>query len=204
MAAFSNTLLREVLQAHRDYWTKVRRLTEDIPNLKVYIVDLYPTKEEGIPQGFHEITDRQYDVLFHDKTKYDEKVAHIVSDYVNMGKKMKKLLNKAINTVADANKKAALEQERDQILLNTFGRSKSRNGGHNRNYNELLEGHFDVELFRIERLEKEETDIYGKAFDFSSKTIKQLRHKGEEDTKLRHKGEEDTIKQIEGRKIRWH
>jgi NTE family protein len=154
LAAFSNTLLREVLQAHRDCWTKVRRLTEDIPNLKVYIVDLYPSKEEGIPQGFDEITDRQYDVLFHDKTKYDEKVAHIVSDYVNMGKKMKKLLNKAINTVADANKKAALEQERDQILLNTFRRSKSRNGGHNRNYNELLEGHFDVEVFRIERLEK--------------------------------------------------
>jgi NTE family protein len=68
LAAFSNTLLREVLQAHRDYWTKVRRLTEDIPKLKVYIV----TKEEEIPQGFDEITDKQYDVLFHDETKYDE------------------------------------------------------------------------------------------------------------------------------------
>lgn len=189
----SNTPLREVLQAHRDYWTKVRGLTDGIPNLKVYIVDLYPTKEEGTPQGFDEITDRQYDVLFHDKTKYEEKVAHIVSDYVGMGKRMKKLLDDAIDTVEDANKKKALIRKRDQIL-DTIGRSKSRDGDHNRKYSELLEGHFDVEVFRIERLEKDETDIYGKAFDFSSKTIRQLSEKGEQ----------DTIKQIEeGGKIRW-
>ena len=75
----SNTPLRELLQAHRDYWFKVRGRIDDIPKLKVYNVDLYPTAEKGTPEGFDEINDIQYDVLFHNKTRYDERVANIVS-----------------------------------------------------------------------------------------------------------------------------
>lgn len=45
-----NTPLREVIQAHRDYWFKVRGLKQDIPKLKVYIVDLYPIEEKGAHQ----------------------------------------------------------------------------------------------------------------------------------------------------------
>ena len=71
----SNTPLRELLQAHRDYWFKVRGRIDDIPKLKVYNVDLYPTAEKGTPEGFDEINDIQYDVLFHNKTRYDERVA---------------------------------------------------------------------------------------------------------------------------------
>ena len=181
----SNTPLRELLQAHKDYW-KVRNPNGDpnfeIPKLKVYIVDLYPTAEKGIPKGFDEINDRQYDVLFHDKTRYDEKVANIVTDYVNIGKRMKKLLEKAINTVKDPDKKKALEEELYQ-LLKIEAKSETRDGKHTRKYDDLLKEHFDVEVVRIERSEDDETDIYGKAFDFSHKTIDQLRNQGEEDTK---------------------
>jgi predicted acylesterase/phospholipase RssA len=177
----SNTPLRELLQAHRDYWFKVRGLNDGIPKLKVYIVDLYPTVEKGIPEGFDEINDRQYDVLFHDKTRYDEKVAHIVTDYVDMGKRMKELLDNVINTVGDSNKKKALRKELEDIL-NTEGKSRTRDDRKKRKYKDLLEGHFEVEVFRIERSEDHETDIYGKAFDFSRQTIDQLRMEGEEDT----------------------
>jgi NTE family protein len=172
----SNTPLRELLQAHRDYWFGVRGMKDNIPKLKVYIVDLYPTVEKGIPEGFDEINDRQYDVLFHDRTRYDEKVANIVSDYIDM---TKQLIN-AINTVSNANEKKKLQQELMRIL-GTKAKSTSRSSKI-RHYEDLLEGYFDVEVFRIERSEDNETDIFGKAFDFSYKTIDQLRQQGERDT----------------------
>jgi NTE family protein len=183
----SNTPLRELLQAHRDYWFGVRGMKDNIPKLKVYIVDLYPTVEKGIPEGFDEINDRQYDVLFHDRTRYDEKVANIVSDYIDM---TKQLIN-AINTVSNANEKKKLQQELMRIL-GTKAKSTSRSGKI-RHYEDLLEGHFDVEVFRIERSEDNETDIFGKAFDFSYKTIDQLRQQGEQ----------DTLSQIDAGRIRW-
>jgi NTE family protein len=183
----SNTPLRELLQAHRDYWFGLRGMKDNIPKLKVYIVDLYPTVEKGIPEGFDEINDRQYDVLFHDRTRYDEKVAHIMSDYINMSKQ----LVDAINTVSNPSEKKRLEQELKRIL-GTSAKSTSR-GGKERHYRDLLEGHFDVEVFRIERSEDDETDIFGKAFDFSYRTIDQLRMQGEQ----------DTLRQIKEGRIKW-
>jgi NTE family protein len=183
----SNTPLRELLQAHRDYWFGVRGMKDNIPKLKVYIIDLYPTVEKGIPEGFDEINDRQYDVLFHDRTRYDEKVAHIISDYINMSKQ---LVN-AINTVSNPSEKKKLQQELKRIL-GTTAKSTSR-GGKERHYGDLLEGHFDVEVFRIERSEDDETDIFGKAFDFSYRTIDQLRQQGEQ----------DALRQIEEERIKW-
>ncbi len=184
----SNTPLRELLQAHRDYWFGVRGRRDDIPKLKVYIVDLYPTVEKGVPEGFDEINDRQYDVLFHDRTRYDEKVAHIVSDYVDMSKELVKIIN---SVSSDAAEKKRLEQELGRILGKP-AKSSSR-GGRVRYYGDLLEGHFDVEVFRIERSEDDETDIFGKAFDFSYKTIDQLRQQGEQ----------DTLDQIDAGRISW-
>lgn len=41
----SNTPLREVLEAHRDYWLKIRE-TDDVPSLEIYTGDLYTSKEK--------------------------------------------------------------------------------------------------------------------------------------------------------------
>ena len=74
--------------------------------------------------------------------------------------------------------------------MNSPAKSWSRDGTQQRSYDDLLEGHFDVEVIRIERSEDKqdlsgqiETDIYGKAFDFSSKTIQELRMEGEDDAR---------------------
>jgi NTE family protein len=176
----SNTPLRELLQAYRDYWVKVRKLEDGIPKLQVFIVDLFPTAEKGTPEGFDEINDRQYDILFHDKTKYDEKVAHMVTDYVNIGKRMSNLLDDAINTIKDADKKKALQKEYHEFLQSK-AKSMTRDGKE-RIYDDLLKGHFEVEVIRIERSEDHNTDIYGKAFDFSRNTIEKLKEEGEKDT----------------------
>src|SRR5207253_5819843 len=111
----SNTPLRELLQLHRDYWFKVEGNKEPVPDLEIYIVDLYPTIEKGIPEDADKIVDREFDILFHDKTKYDEKVARIVSDYINIA-------NELIQLAKD---KGATESDIGKIL-NQPAVSKSR------------------------------------------------------------------------------
>ena len=45
----SNTPLREVIQVHRDYWHKEGIGDEnDVPDLEVYIVDLWPSELKEI------------------------------------------------------------------------------------------------------------------------------------------------------------
>jgi NTE family protein len=166
----SNTPLRELLQLHRDYWFKVEGNKEPVPDLEIYIVDLYPTLEKGIPEDADKIVDREFDILFHDKTKYDEKVARIVSDYINIA-------NKLIQLAKD---KGATESDIGKIL-NQPALSKSRDTG-SRSYNDLLDGRFNIsKLVRIELGDYHDNDILGKAFDFSSVTIDKLRERGYKD-----------------------
>ena len=41
----SNTPLREVIHAHRDFWhTKGNDKEDDVPDLEVYVADLWPSK----------------------------------------------------------------------------------------------------------------------------------------------------------------
>jgi hypothetical protein len=78
--------------------------------------------------------------------------------------------------------------------LNKKARSKKRAGG-DRHYDpDLLEGRFEVDVYRIERQEgEEETDISAKAFDFSRASIDALRAQGKS----------DADRQIAAGKIEW-
>lgn len=66
----------------------VRKDDASVPNLDVYIIDVWPTKEENLPIDHDGVVDRNYDLLLCDKTDYDEKVANIVSDYVTIVKEL--------------------------------------------------------------------------------------------------------------------
>ena len=57
-----------------------------VPDLDVYILDLFPPVEldKQIPSDGDIIQDRIYDIRFHDRTVYDQKVASIDSDYVSL------------------------------------------------------------------------------------------------------------------------
>ncbi|MEJ7641832.1 MAG: hypothetical protein WKF36_06515 [Candidatus Nitrosocosmicus sp.] len=89
----SNTPLREILQGHRDYGYKVKGYDEKAPSLDIFIGDLYPTKEKGTPTDPDSINNRVQNILYHDKSKYDQKVANMVSDYININRALMKMLN---------------------------------------------------------------------------------------------------------------
>lgn len=177
----SNTPLRELLQSHHDYWRYTEQVQDGIPKLQVYIVNLYPTTEKRVPVAPDEILDRQYNILFNDRTRYDEKVAHLVSDYIDLGKRMRDLTLKSIHVAQEKNQgeAAALRDEFEKIL-GSPAKSSSRDGAE-RQYGELLRGRFDVQVYRIEREADERYDIYGKAFDFSTISIDELLQQGEQD-----------------------
>jgi hypothetical protein len=192
-----------LLHLHRYYWhDKVR--VKHVPHLEVYIVNLYPTVEtnqKDPPKDADTIQDREIDIRFHDKTRYDVKVAEIISDYLILHGQLKNLAIKCINGLADDDIKKGLqykfETEYNKLLDEMKPHSKGRGEEaeferslalktkksieRSRTYRDLIEGRFDVtKVIYVNRLDDGQT-IFGKAFEFSRETMENLRDQGTKD-----------------------
>jgi NTE family protein len=217
-AFLSNTPLRELIQHHKDFWLDYfdeKGLEYDtsgiekgidttigatskyqtgkiktVPALEVFIVNLYPSveMEGGPPVDDDLINDRMNDIRFHDKTKYDEKVAHMASDYIDMARELLGRMNTARNKIMEQENtnqiKNNLFAELENLLnvdkvLEMPAKTVSRND-EKRTYRKLLKGRFDVKVCRIDR-EDDKNTISGKHSDFSTLSIKSLMEKGKED-----------------------
>lgn len=181
----STTPLREVLQYHRDFWlnyfrqsnidyddgTLEKKDKQKLPNLEVYIVNLYPSLENYLPTDLDSIRDREIDIKFHDRTKYDEQVANIVTDYIG-------LVRSAMDLALSQAKDKKLLRDEFTRLLKTGGLISRGRFDKSRTYQDLLEGRFKVKVHRIDRRNDSNT-IFGKYADFSSTTIDELIKKEE-------------------------
>jgi ribosome maturation protein Sdo1 len=108
--------------------------------------------------------------LLNDKTDYDEKTTNIVSDYVSLVKEF-----------IDLSKRSNIpDKEIKKILSKPNLRSKHRSGVE-RQYKDLIDGRFDVNVIRIERTTNIELDISNKMLDYSTDTIQQLIQDGYDD-----------------------
>jgi len=175
----SNTPLRELLESHRNYWLKVKKVGEDeVPDLKVYVADVWPSREEHIPLDLDGAKDRLYDIMLCDKTDYDKKVSDIISDYIQLYQKTKEF---AVNHIKDQNQRNAFETELTEFLTNENTKRSTHRTREPRTYEELVNGRFDVEVIRIERKNSID-EISNKLLDYSADTIKQLREEGYKDT----------------------
>jgi hypothetical protein len=188
----SNTPLRELIGEHVLFWEKklgidgstklVDKIWEGegeevnklkIPDLDVYIVNLWPPKEYDIPKDDHDvIKDRKNDITYHDKTEYDQKVATFVTDYIDLSWDLIKLA-----------KENNLPKEKIMGILKKRAKSRQRSGKA-RKYEDLVTGRFDMRrVVRIERKDDRNT-ISNKSFDFSSDTIQQLIEKGYKEARI--------------------
>lgn len=169
----SNTPLREVIQAHRDYWHKKRKQKE-VPDLEIYIADLWPSelKEEPISFDLDFVKDRQWDILLGDKTDYDEQVANVVTDYIDLAEKFRNI------AVRIGGEEASKEID---YVLHRYASSKNTQG-EIRQYKELLDGRF--RLTKVVRIDHKDdgNDVSKKIFDYSPKTIEKLMKDGYQDT----------------------
>jgi NTE family protein len=174
----SNTPLREVLQAHREYWHKIVNNPEDdrdesekendVPDLEIYIVDLWPSQLKEDPISFDRdfVENKKWNLILDGKTDYDEQVANVITDYVNLTKQLKNL----------AEQKGASKEEINHILnscatsINTIGER--------RKYGDLLEGRFRLtKVVHVDRMD-DENEVNDKVFDYSYKTIEELMNVG--------------------------
>jgi hypothetical protein len=121
-----------------------------------------------------------YDIGLSDKTEYDEKTATIVSDYIEIIKRIRAL---ALKNIRNQEEKDAFKKDLDDFLNKEVAQSKGRDGG-DRTYSSLLYGRFKLrgEVVRIERKEDPD-DISNRAFDLTKKTIENMIAEGEKDAK---------------------
>jgi NTE family protein len=181
----SNTPLRELLDAHREYWKDVEN-QDEIPELDIYVVNVHPSKIDNgkIPRDHDGVKDRQNDITYGDRTShYDEKMAHLITDYADFVAQMKTLANEAIDKVKgddnDENKKEKKKlQERFQKILETKTISKDRKD-EARKYEDLIRDEFRLNIvMRIERTNYINS-IHGKIGDLTLQTINKLIKEGE-------------------------
>lgn len=177
----SNTPLRELLTAHKNYWMEYLRRNRgnknqpfiQTPELEVYIINLHPLAPKDIPQDKDLIDDRESDILFHDRTTYDEQVAYAFTDFVDMTSELVEL---ARSNGLSKNVEEILEKKAKSI---------SRVGEYRfTTYRDLFLGKPRIsKVWRIDRLESTDA-TFGKITDFTPSTIRKLIESGQIDARI--------------------
>ena len=169
--------------------------------MEVYIINLYPTVEKNqrdSPTDADTIQDREIDIRFHDRTRYDVKVAELISDYLILNGQLKNLTIKCINTLVDDDIKKGLQDKfeieyhklLDEMKPHSKGRREEaeferslalktkKSIKSSRTFRDLIEGRFDVtKVVYVNRLDDGQT-IFGKAAESSRETMENLKDQG--------------------------
>jgi NTE family protein len=165
----ANTPLTQLVLLHRKYWYRQRGLKDKVPTLGVAIINVHPSKQSEIPTDHDGILNRSKDISFSDKSHREEEVLLLFSDYVDLVRELVKI----------AKENGATDEVIDKLM-------NQRTKYHGqlmkpRQYKEIVEGRFDIEV--VHRLERKNTEntISDKTFDFSEGTIRELLNEGYKD-----------------------
>ena len=200
----SNTPIRELLEAHKKFWEKKigsqnlensfkkmrskvvaddlnaynksqEQQMQRIPDLELYIVNVFDPKEYGnniggdniVPQDFDGVKDRHVDIKLSDG--YDAKTDRLLTDYVNL---IERLISLGDNDDAI---KENINKILDEYAPRRFSTEEYKK------YIDILKDTFKiVKVVQIQR--KDDSDsISGKIADFTSETISKLIQQGYED-----------------------
>lgn len=168
----SNTPLRELLQAHQEYWENAN----EIPDLDVFIVNVHPTKIDinDIPCDYDGIRDRHDDILYGDRSShYDEKMVNLVGDYSDMVTDMECLIADIIQRINDKTVKADLDRRYREIITRYQDQGLMRRRRYKLN-----------KVIRIEHAADYSDSIGGQAGDFTIDKINKLIQEGKNDARI--------------------
>lgn len=87
--SFGMEVFRDLFEAHKDYWTVVVEGSNIVPDLEVYIINLYPSKLDSIspPIDHDGVKDRHNDITFRDRNSHHvEEMVRLVSSYLSLSK----------------------------------------------------------------------------------------------------------------------
>jgi hypothetical protein len=120
----ANTPLRQTIVSHREYWYKVKKLEYGIPTLRYGIINLHPAKQEYLPTDYDGVVDRKNDIIYHDRTLFDENIAILLSDFAAFAESLIKLAEK--NGVSDEELKRLFAEKTKGVYLATGKKTKIR------------------------------------------------------------------------------
>src|SRR5215469_14291571 len=168
----ANTPLRQTILAHRYYWQRVRKVKGDSPRLRFGIINLHPLKQEYLPSDYDGVVDRKNDIIYHDRTEFDENVAGLISDFMTLAQRLLRLAEES-----------GASKETVQMILNERTKGVGFDTRKQLRNDDLLNGKIDVDFVaRLERKNDNHT-ISNKIFDFTKSTILRLIQDGYEETK---------------------
>ena len=158
--------------AHIDYWRRVRKLQNDIPSLRFSIINLHPAKQENLPADYDGVVDRKNDIIYHDRTEFDENIAILMSDLVAL-----------VNTLIKLAEEKGANKEELQKILKEKTKGIFFSTGKQGTFDDLVRGIVNVDF--VARLERKNdiNTISNKTFDFSKNTVQLLIQNGYKDTK---------------------
>ncbi|MGB8937146.1 MAG: patatin-like phospholipase family protein, partial [Candidatus Nitrosopolaris sp.] len=87
----SNTPLTQLVRLHRLYWLKVKGLRDTVPKLDIGIVNVHPVRQDTIPWDHDSVINRNNDITFSDRTEREQQALLLVSDYVDLARKLTKI-----------------------------------------------------------------------------------------------------------------
>jgi NTE family protein len=177
----SNTPIREVIQAHKEFWEykigskELENSVLDegnliVPDLELYIVNLWHSDDKVVPSDPDGITERHADIKSHDQYYVNESI--LITHYIDLIEKLIQIRNGKNNY--------ELKKEINKILQNyTTSRDTTEIP---KKYIDIIKTQFEItKLESIERRDNIDT-ISGKVGDFTSDTIKKLIQEGYEAT----------------------
>jgi NTE family protein len=178
----SNTPIRETIQAHKEFWeykigskdledSILDEASLKVPDLELYIVNLWHSDDKVVPSDPDGITERHADIKSHDQYYVNESI--LITHYIHLIEKLIQLQN--------GNNNYELKKEINNILQN-YTNSIDTTTEIPKKYIDIIKTQFEItKLESIERRDNIDT-ISGKIGDFTSDTIKKLVKEGYEST----------------------
>jgi NTE family protein len=184
----SNTPIRELIQAHKDFWeyklgskelenSILEEASFSVPDLELYIVNLWHSNDNVAHSDPDGMTERHRDIKSHDQ--YYVKESILVTHYIHLIEKLIQLGVSKNNN--NNNNNYELKKDINKILQN-YTASIDTTEEIPKKYLDIIKAQF--EITKIESIERRDDDdtISAKDGDFTSETIDKLIKEGYEST----------------------
>ena len=183
----SNTPIRELIQAHKDFWeykldskelenSILEEASFNVPNLELYMVNLWHSDDDDVaPSDPDGMTERLRDIKLQDQYYLKESI--LQTHYIHL---IEKLIQLGISKYNNNNNNYELKKNINNILQNYTASIDTTEIP--KKYLDIIKAQFKItKIESIERRDDQDT-ISAKDGDFTSETINKLIRDGYEST----------------------
>ncbi|HEY6536941.1 MAG TPA: patatin-like phospholipase family protein [Candidatus Nitrosocosmicus sp.] len=181
----SNTPLKELMEEHKAYWeykigdeilSKSVWMGDDgekVLDLEVYVINVYPRIQKVIKNDYDSLKTRLENIKYSDKTTYEEWVADLLTDYLDI---IEKIIKKGDKKGLKNDIEDILNGEAKSNLFTYLPKKEPYK------YKDIIKRRFKIEVKRIERKDDDHS-VSTQITDFTESTINRLIEEGKKDVR---------------------